>query len=202
MSLFNPTPKKIFILMGHPDSDSLNSTLATEYERGATEAGHDVRRMNLGEMQFDPILHQGYRVIQPYEPDLVSFQENVKWCDHFVIFYPSWWSTMPALLKGLFDRVWMPRFAFHFTSDFTWERLLKGRSATMFVTSDTIPFAQRLLFGDTTNELRKGILWFAGFSPIHVHKYGYLKHYAWLNFGMRRRDYIKHQVYKFGRKAK
>jgi NAD(P)H dehydrogenase (quinone) len=190
--------KKVFILLGHPDNDSLNFTLADQYEQGAEEGGHEVRRMNLGDMNFDPILHHGYRLIQEYEPDIVAFQENVKWCDHFVIIYPSWWSTMPAQLKGLIDRAWMPRFAFHFTSDFTWERLLKGRSATMIITSDTIPMAQTLLFGDTTNELRKGILWFAGFGPIHVHKFGYLKHFK----GTGRRDRIKNKVRNLGKRAK
>lgn len=194
-------PKKIFILLGHPDTDSFNNTLATEYERGTKEAGHEVRRMNIGEMQFDPILHHGYRVIQAYEPDLVAFQENVKWADHFVIFYPSWWSTMPALLKGLIDRVWMPGFAFHFTSDFTWQKLLKGKTASMFVTSDSIPFAQRIMFGDTTNELARGVLGFSGFK-VRVWKFGYLKHASWLNIGMWRREHIKRKVYKLGRKAK
>ncbi|MEX2013473.1 MAG: NAD(P)H-dependent oxidoreductase [Parcubacteria group bacterium] len=194
---FGNKKKKIFILLGHPDSDSLNCTLADEYQRGAEEAGHEVCRMNIGEMQFDPILHRGYRLMQELEPDLLAFQENIRWCEHFVIFYPSWWSTMPALLKGLIDRTWLPGFAFRFTSEFSWIKLLKGRSATMFVTSDTIPLAQRLIFGDTTNELRKGILWFAGFSPVSVYKFGYLKH-----FGMWRRERMKRKVFNLGRKAK
>ena len=190
--------KKIFILLGHPDEDSFNCTLADEYQRGAEEAGHEVRRINISDMQFDPVLHHGYRLIQALEPDLLAFQENIRWCEHFVVFYPSWWSTMPALLKGLFDRVWLPGFAYKFTSEFSWEKLLKGRSATMFVTSDTIPLVQRIIFGDTTNELRKGILWFAGFGPIRVRKFGYLKHFG----STGRRERIKRKVYNLGRKAK
>lgn len=189
--------KKVFILLGHPDTDSFNNELANEYGAGAKEAGHEVRRMNIGEMDFDPILWKGYKVKQEYEPDLVKFQENVRWCDHFVVFYPSWWSTMPALLKGLFDRAWMPGFAFKFTSDFTWKKLLKKKSATMIVTSDTIPIAQSIIFGDTTNELRDGILWFAGFKPIYVHKFGYLKH-----FGAWRRGGVKRKVRRYGAKTK
>ncbi|OHA91396.1 MAG: hypothetical protein A2758_02975 [Candidatus Zambryskibacteria bacterium RIFCSPHIGHO2_01_FULL_49_18] len=183
--------------MGHPDSDSFNCTLADEYQRGAEEAGHEVCRMNIGDMQFDPILHHGYRLKQELEPDLVAFQENVNWCDHFVIFYPSWWSTMPALLKGLFDRTWLPGFAFKFTSEFTWAKLQKGKTARMFVTSDTIPLAQRIIFGDTTNELRNGILWFAGFK-VRVKKFGYLKHFGSTD----RRERIKRTVFNFGKKAK
>ncbi len=190
--------KKIFILLGHPETDSLNGTLASEYERGAIEGGHEVRRQDIGEMVFDPILHKGYRVKQELEPDLISFQENVKWCDHFVIFYPTWFSTMPALLKGVFDRAWLPGFAYHFRENgLGWKRLLSGRSARMFVTSDTIPFILRIVFGDTTNEMRKGILWFAGFSPIRLTKFGYLKH-----FGMWRRNNMKRKVYRLGKRAK
>lgn len=190
--------KKIFILLGHPDKDSFNGTLVEEYEKGAIDGGHEVRRMSIGEMKFDPILWHGYREKQELEPDLLSFQENIKWCDHFVVFYPTWFSTMPALLKGVFDRAWLPGFAYHFPQDgYSWDRLLKGRSAHMFVTSDTMPIILRIVFGDTTNEMRKGILWFAGFSPIRLTKFGYLKH-----FGVWRRDRIKCKVYKLGKKAK
>lgn len=198
MLWFGSKPKKIFILLGHPDKETLNGALVAEYERGAKEAGHEVRRMNIGDMQFDPILHKGYKTIQELEPDLKIFQENVRWCNHFVLFYPSWWSTMPALLKGLIDRVWLPGFAYHFKhGGYLWEGLLKGKSAAMYITSDTAPIIQRLIFGDTTNELKKGILWFSGLGPIYVHKFGYLKH-----FGEWRRKHMMRKVYKLGRKAK
>ncbi len=190
--------RRIFILLGHPDNDSFNFTLADEYERGAQEAGHEVRRMNLGDMQFDPVLRHGYRSIQELEPDLLSFQENVRWCKHFVIFYPSWWSTMPALLKGLFDRSWLPGFAYKFTGDFSWQKLHKGKTARVFVTSDTIPFAQWILFGNTTNEIGRAILWFAGFFPVRFKKFGYLKHFG----STGRRERIKGKVYRLGFKAK
>jgi NAD(P)H dehydrogenase (quinone) len=52
---------KIFILLGHTDSDTLSGAFASTYERAAGAAGHEVRRLNIGEMQFDPILHKGYK---------------------------------------------------------------------------------------------------------------------------------------------
>ncbi len=158
--------KKVFVLLGHPDTISMCCEFADSYAAGARESGHEVRRTNLGDMKFDPILHHGYKVIQELEPDLLKFQEDVKWCDHLVIVYPSWWSTMPALLKGLFDRAWLPGMAYKFMpSGMLWKRLLKGRTATVFVTSDSPPWVARFLFGDNVNEIRDGILWFAGFSP-------------------------------------
>ena len=167
--------KKVLVLLGHPDSESMCKEFADSYAEGARAVGHEVRRTNIGDMQFDPILHKGYKVIQAFEPDIVKLQEDIKWCNHFVIVYPSWWSTMPAMLKGLFDRMWMPGFAFHFwPSGYGWDRLLKGRSATVFVTSDSHPWLARFLFGDNTNEISRGILWFAGFK-VKMKKCGPMK---------------------------
>jgi putative NADPH-quinone reductase len=167
--------KKIYILVGHPDTESFNLNLGHAYAEGAREKGHEVRITNLGSLQFDPILHRGYRVIQELEPDLKQVQEDIKWCDHLVILYPSWWSTMPALLKGMFDRMWLPGFAFKFhPSGLWWDGLLKGKTSRIFVTSDANPWFTRIIFGDTTNEIRKGILWFSGIK-VRVKKIGPVK---------------------------
>lgn len=155
--------KKVFILLGHPDSESMCREFVDHYAEGAESTGNEVRKTYLGDMQFDPILHKGYKVIQELEPDLKKFQEDVRWCDHLVIVYPSWWSTMPALLKGLFDRAWLPGFAFKFLpSGLMWQKLLKGKTARVFVSSDSHPLLARFIFGDNTNEIQDGILWFAG----------------------------------------
>lgn len=168
--------KKIFIFLGHDMKDSFSGFLANEYEKAAVGAGHEVRRMNMGEMQFDPVLHKAYREIQQLEPDLLTVQENIRWCDHFVVVHPVWWSGMPARMKGMFDRMWLPGFAFKFSKNGVfWKKLLKGKSAHIMIMMDTYPIVLRLAFGDYTNELRRAILGFSGFSPIRTLKIGHTK---------------------------
>ena len=188
--------KKIFILVGHPDKVSFNRELAESYATGARNKGHEVKLTSLSDLSFDSILHQGYRVIQELEPDLKQVQEDIKWCNHFVIFYPSWWSTMPAILKGMFDRIWLPGFAFHFhPNGLWWDGLLKGRTARVFVSSDAPPIFARIIFGDTTNEIRKGILWFAGFSAS-IKKIGPMK-----NISEKKKEAWKNKLKKLGTKV-
>lgn len=163
--------KKIFILMGNPDKEgTLSNELADVYEREARAAGHDVRRANIGDVAFDPILHKGYRVIQELEPDLLKMQDDMRWADHLVLIYPLWWSGTPALLKGLFDRMWLPGFAFRFHKRESWhsipgwDKLLKGKTARVISLSKTSPWVIRLFFGDFSNEVSHATLGFSGYK--------------------------------------
>lgn len=158
--------KKIVILLGNPDPETFTGAIADHYQAAAEDAGHEVARFNIGSMQFDPILHKGYKVIQPLEPDLIALQEAIKAADHVVVVYPNWWCTMPAILKGLFDRMWIPGFAFNFDKQTKkCIQRLRGKTGRVIVVAGTnSPFATWWMYGDYTNEIQHGILGFAGIN--------------------------------------
>jgi len=165
--------KNIVIILGHPDKDTYSGQVADSYQAGAEEVGHNVTRVNLGELHYDPILHKGYKEIQQLEPDLLALQDIIRAADHVVIIYPNWWCTMPALLKGLFDRFWIPGFAFNF--DKQTKKLIKrleGKTGRVIIIMGThTPFKTWWQFGDYTNEIQYGILEFAGIKT-KVSAYG------------------------------
>ncbi len=163
-------PRKITVILGHPDSDSFCAALANAYCEAAQMAGHELRYHALGSLHFDPVLHKGYKGIQALEPDLETVKDSIVWADHLVFVYPIWWGAMPALLKGFIDRVFLPGFAFRYRKNSPlWDRLLAGRSAHLLVTMDTPPWYFRWVYKmPGHHQMKKTILEFSGIKPVKI----------------------------------
>ena len=164
----NRTIMKIYLLLGHPDKESFNGQIADAYCKTALTNGHEVRIQRLGEMTFDPILWKGYKGIQELEPDLKKAQENILWCNKWVIVFPLWWGAVPALLKGFIDRTLHSGFAYKYHKhDPFWDKLLVGRSAEIISTCDApwwwVWWTYRN--GDL-NSLKRATLHFCGITPV------------------------------------
>ena len=128
----------ILLVQGHPDHQSFNFALGEAYYDGALEAGATVKKLIIHQLKFDPILHHGYNQRTPLEPDLVQAQELIKWADHLVLVYPTWWGTIPGYFKSFIDRVFLPGFSFKKRPNSPWwDRYLKGKSARIITTLDT-----------------------------------------------------------------
>jgi NAD(P)H dehydrogenase (quinone) len=169
--------KRILVILGHPKSDSFCGALANSYVDGAKAAGNEVQLLSLGNLSFDPVLHNGYATIQELEPDLVSAQAAIAWAQHLVFVYPTWWGAMPALLKGFIDRVFLPGFAFKYRDGSVfWDRLLTGRSAHLLVTMDTPPWYFRWVYRmPGHNQMKRTILEFSGVKPVTISSFGTVK---------------------------
>ena len=170
--------KRILVILGHPSNHSFCAALAGAYLDTARAAGHEVRELRLGQLDFDPILREGYRQVQPLEADLVAAQEAISWAQHLVFAYPIWWGGAPALLKGFVDRVFLPGYAFKYRPGKAFPaQLLTGRTAQLLVTMDTPPWYFRWVYRmPGIHQLRKTTLEFCGFKPVRVTTFGPILH--------------------------
>lgn len=166
--------KRVTVILGHPESSSYCGELAATYVQAAEDAGHSVRFFKLGEVAFDPTLHHGYNTRQELEPGLKEIQEAITWAGHLVLVYPIWWGSMPSLLKGLFDRVLLPGYAFKYREDSQRvDKLLAGRSAHVIVTMDTPPWYYWLVYRmPGHHQIKKTILEFCGIKPVKITSLG------------------------------
>ncbi len=128
-------PKKILIINGHPDRESLNFAIAEAYKKGAVSSGYEVKEIVVRDLNFNPNLQFGYRKRTELEKDLLESQDKIKWAEHIVWIYPVWWGSIPAILKGFIDRVFLPGFAFEKRENSVWwDKLLTNKTARITVT--------------------------------------------------------------------
>ncbi|MBS2017662.1 MAG: NAD(P)H-dependent oxidoreductase [Deltaproteobacteria bacterium] len=126
------------LLFGHPETDSFNGRLAARYVAGYRAAGGTIDRIDLAELDFDPLLRSGYRVAQPLEPDLERLRSAIERADRLVWVFPTWWAAPPALVRAVVERVFVPGWAFRYEEGRALPRgLLAGRSARVIVTMDS-----------------------------------------------------------------
>jgi len=130
------------------------------------------------ENRSDPFfLWNGYTKIQELEPDLVMAQEWIHWSDHLVFVYPNWWGSMPAIMKGFFDRVFLPGFAFKYREGSAlWHKLLTGRTAHLLVTMDTPGWYYRWIWHRPGhNQMKRTILGFCGINVAKISEFAPVK---------------------------
>ena len=140
--------RKILVILAHPNLDSFCGSLFEQYVQGAEAGGYEVKSVALHDLSFDPILHKGYKEDQVLEEDLQQMQQNIRWAEHLVFIFPTWWSSFPALLKGFIDRVFLPGFSYKFHKGKIFpDKLLKGRTGRLIITMDAPEFIYRFALG-------------------------------------------------------
>lgn len=162
--------KNILIINGHPDRESFNWALAQAYKNAALGNNADIESINLIDLDFDPVLKYGYRRPHLLEPDLETAIQKMKEADHLVWVFPMWWYGVPALVKGFIDRTFLPGITFKYQKGKLFpSKLLKGKTARIIVTADTIGWYNRwVMKNPAINQFKKGVLEFCGVKPVKV----------------------------------
>jgi len=105
----------IQVVHSHPLTDSYNHALFRIIVE-TLQQRHQVIATDLYRECFSPVMTEAERrsYFQPsYAGDEVApLVRQLRQADGIIFCFPHWWFSMPAMLKGYFDRVWAPGTAF------------------------------------------------------------------------------------------
>lgn len=192
--------KHILVIDGHPDARGgrFVHALAQAYATGARAAGHDVQSIAVSRLDF-PLLSRNEEFEKGAPPAAIeSAQKAMRWADHVVILYPLWLGSMPALLKGFFEQLLRPGFAFATAGTRGLPRkLLKGKSARVVVTMGMpAAFYSVVYRAHSLRALKRNILAFCGISPVRSSIVGSVE-----GIGPAARDQWLKKMEKLGRRG-
>lgn len=110
---------RALVVLCHPAEQSFTRSCADAAVRGLERAGHDVEVFDLYAMGFQPVMtaddHRAYHSDMPVIDAMVETSARaIQSADLLVFVYPTWWSTMPAMLKGWLEKTMVPGVAFVF----------------------------------------------------------------------------------------
>ncbi|WP_425317858.1 NAD(P)H-dependent oxidoreductase [Pseudomonas nitroreducens] len=187
----------VLIVYAHPEPRSLNGSLKDFAVRHLQAAGHAVQVSDLyamnwkaplnacdnldrdPEARFDPSLDSKRAYAAGRQStDIAAEQEKLRWADTVILQFPLWWFSMPAILKGWFERVYAYGFAYGVGehSDARWgdrygEGNLAGKRAMLVVTTGgwESHYSPRGINGpidDLLFPIHHGMLYYPGFDVL------------------------------------
>ncbi len=117
---------KVFIVFAHHEPKSFGAALLARSVQTLQEEGHEVVVSDLHAMHFNPVataddftqrrfpdaLQYDREQKHAYEhgafaPDIQAEIDKLLWCDLLILQFPLWWFSVPAILKGWIDRVFV-----------------------------------------------------------------------------------------------
>ncbi|MGO1068564.1 NAD(P)H-dependent oxidoreductase [Lysobacter sp. CA199] len=189
--------KRVLIVYAHPEPESLNGALKDAMREHLLARGHQVEVSDLYAMQWKagvdaadfPQRDPAAKLVVPVDSrrafdgdaltaDVRAEQDKLRWADALILQFPLWWFSMPAILKGWFDRVYAYGFAYGVGehSDRHWgdrygEGRLAGKRALVSVTAGGWQehYSPRGINGpieDMLFPINHGVLHYPGFDVL------------------------------------
>lgn len=185
---------KILWVFAHPDPRSLNGSLRDAALKHLASSGHTVEESDLYRMGWNPVVDASDYGHDPTDRlhvasassialrhetltlDIAAEQKKLRRADVVVLQFPLWWFSMPAILKGWVDRVFVEGFGYGIRDESGGTRrygdgLMAGTRA-MIVTSlggserTVSPRGINGSMDELLFPIQHGFLWYTGMSVL------------------------------------
>jgi NAD(P)H dehydrogenase (quinone) len=136
----HPPPPKHVVILCHPESDSFNGSVARRYCEVVRGLGQEALLRDLYRMNFNPVLassEQPGSAEFALAHDVATELGLLQGAAAFVLIYPIWFGTPPAMLKGYVERVLGAGFTHRALRNRQFNPLLSGRRLLSFTSSGT-----------------------------------------------------------------
>jgi len=108
----------VVVVLGHPSADSYCAAIFERIIRALeSQPSHSVTAIRLADEKFATAMSTAERVAYETETPLISDEtkrhaEVLLQAEALIFVYPTWWSGLPAQLKGWLERVFVLGVAF------------------------------------------------------------------------------------------
>src|SRR5665213_116109 len=103
---------RVLLVYAHPVETSFGAALHRQVSAALRGRGHEVDDCDLYAEAFDPVMSRedriAYHAIPANRAHVAPYVERLLAADAIVLVYPVWNEGFPAILKGFFDRVFLP----------------------------------------------------------------------------------------------
>lgn len=128
----------VTIVFSHPWYGSFNKAILDVICSELDKQNRPYEVLDLYKDKFNPVFSEEelavYNQGKALDPLITRYQNIIKSSDEIVFIFPNWWNTMPAILKGFFDKVLLKDFAFNYEGGFN--ALLTIEKSTVITTSE------------------------------------------------------------------
>jgi NAD(P)H dehydrogenase (quinone) len=156
---------RILYLYCHPLAESFHAALRAEALAKLQAAGHEVDLCDLYAEGFDPVLSADDRR-RYHDPThnrlgVEHHAERLMSAEGLVVQFPTWCFGLPAMLKGYFDRLFMPGLAFDMSDPTDVRPLLGNIRRLSAITTYGRPRLTAFMMGDPPRKMMtRYVRWF------------------------------------------
>ena len=108
---------KVLVVLAHPNPDSFSHAIVDKVSATLANRDHSVSVIDLYALDYSSAMTRSELAAYPtstpaIDPVVIEHTQLIQECSTIVFVYPTWWSSMPAILKGWIDRTMLPGIAF------------------------------------------------------------------------------------------
>lgn len=129
----------VALIFAHPWHGSFTHAVLDAITTKLTNENRAYEIIDLHKDNFNPVLTESELAIyakgEYSDPLVPKYQAILKAADEVVFMFPIWWSGMPAMLKGFFDKVLLVNFSHNYENG--WTPLLDINKTVVATTSQS-----------------------------------------------------------------